>query len=467
MKKLLFALFVLSLPYFSLGQTLLDSRPLKLKNPKSSQQILNAANENGQVFAFAADKERVVALKYNKALFFSDSLSIPRPDKEYEFMAGYSFDENGSPYVYWANEDFTKMQSVYLGFENKASAISVFNLPSNEETIAGTFSKNNAFYIVALPKKENSLKIYVFSKNKLQEKVLDFSAYSFVSHNGKTKKFNEFIQEEGLQFIEEKVLNPLYRSVGISKAYAAPGKLLLTADSPSQTQILEIDLNSFSVSQKIILQQALAKEGGRANSYYAGGNLYQIKANQEEIAIAAAAVESGTVLKRYSATASDTIFFKNSPLYSQTGNKRGRALKNTKKFLQRLSDAELGISAYKTSGPIMLTIGGIRYVSSAGDIILGITAGAAMAAADSGGGNISSFFDGQNRQSIFFESLFDAGFKHQDSQQQPLAFDSLAQFLDENEVALESVFPYRDYFILSYYNAKTKEFVMRKFEDSY
>ncbi|MBC8643509.1 hypothetical protein H9W95_03790 [Flavobacterium lindanitolerans] len=46
-----------------------------------------------------------------------------------------------------------------------------------------------------------------------------------------------------------------------------------------------------------------------------------------------------------------------------------------------------------------------------------------------------------------------------------MAVDYISQFLHENNASLVSVFPYKDYFIMGYYDSKKKEYAMRKFED--
>src|SRR6187402_2456556 len=185
MKKLLFALFVFASFTASFGQTLLASHPLELKKSKSTHQILNAVNSKNQVFIFAADKEKVKVLKYSPYLFFSDSLTINRPDKEYEFMAGYGFENDGNPCLYWASEDFKKMQSVWVNFETKINKIDNFQFEFKDESILNTFSENNSFYILTLPKKEDKLKFYVLNKGEMDEKVLDFSSYKFTNSQGK------------------------------------------------------------------------------------------------------------------------------------------------------------------------------------------------------------------------------------------------------------------------------------------
>lgn len=70
-----------------------------------------------------------------------------------------------------------------------------------------------------------------------------------------------------------------------------------------------------------------------------------------------------------------------------------------------------------------------------------------------------------NSQSIYFESYFDTNFKHVITPFQPLYIDALGDFLNKNHPSVQNIIPYQNYVILNYYDSKTKEFVMRKFED--
>lgn len=465
MKKLLFTLLALyGFSTCSFGQTLLATHPLELKKATSSHQILNAVNNQNQVFAFASDKESLRALKFNNALFFKDSLSAVRPDKSYEFMAGYSFEDNGNPYLYWASADYFKIQSVYFDFENKTTTTTEFRFPYKEEEILSVFSENNSFYVLTQFKKEDKLKFYSFNKGKVEEKIIDFSSYKFLDEDGKTSTFNKLISENSIEKIDTKSLNPLFQSASKIKFYILSNRMILTFDSLSRTQLFDINLDTFNMTEKTIPSATLVTGVGESNSYFHQDKLYQIKTNDEQLVIAAVDIASGETLKSYSVGQKDTISFKNSPLYSQTGNERGQEIKNTKKFLQKLRNCHVGISVYKTPNAIMVTAGGIRNISSSGGLILGISAGIAMISAG-GYYPVDYLFDAQNLQSIYFEGLFDEKFEHKNMQQQGLAVDYISQFQHENNISLVSVFPYNDYFIMGYYDSKKKEYALRKFED--
>lgn len=166
MKKILFALFVLTTFTASFGQTILNSHSINLRGSRNNHQILNAVNLQKEVFSFASDKEKLTVLKYNEALFFKDSLSLNRPDKEYEFIAGYSFENNGNPRVYWASKDFKKVKSIMFDFDSNTSKIDDFQFAFTDESILNIFSENNFFYILTLPKAKDSLKFMLCEKAK-------------------------------------------------------------------------------------------------------------------------------------------------------------------------------------------------------------------------------------------------------------------------------------------------------------
>lgn len=463
MKKLLFALFVLT-TFTSFGQTILASHSLELKKPRENQQLLNGVNLRKEIFTFVADNEKLSVFKYNKFVFFSDSLTLKRVEDDYEIMAGYSFENNGNPCVYWSNENFSKLKSVMIDFENRTTKVDNFSFDFKNESILAVFSENNFFYILTLPTSEDKLKIYALRKGELYEKSIDFSSFKFLDSNGKTITFNKLIQESGLEMIDVKSVNPLFQTVGKSKIYIDRNKMVVTFDAISRTQVFQIDLNSFSVDEKVIPQQMLVKPG-KSNSYFHQNKLYQLKVNDEELALASIDLNTEAVTNRYYVDAKEDITFRNSPFFTQTGNQSGREMKTTKKFLQRLNSSEIGLSVYRTPTDIMVTAGGIRNVNSTGSILLGITAGAAMVATGTGA-DISDMFDGQDLQSTYFEGLFNDKFEHQKWEQLPLAIDGISQFINENKLNLHSVFSFENYFILNYYDAKKKELVWRRFEDA-
>jgi hypothetical protein len=464
MKKLYFTLFLLPVCWLGFGQTILNSHSINLKNSRDNHQILNAVNSQNQVFLFATDKQNTTILKYNNYLFFTDSIKTERPNKDFDFMSGYAFDKKGNPILYWASEDFKKVLYVWYDFESNSNKTNEFNFYFKNEIILKTFTQKDNFYILSLLEDQNKLKFYIFSEGIFSEKLIDLSGYKFITEKGKQQSLDQLLRVNKLTQIDTKFLNPLFESVGNSKLYLEQNNLFLTFDSFLQTQLLKINLDDFSISEQIFQHENSEKSTVKSNSFLYKNILYQLKTTKEELAISATNIKTEEILNKYNASIKDSISFRNSPFISQTGNQKVKFLKNSKKFLQRLNSSQIGLSVYETPSAIMVTVGGVRNVNSTGDIILGITASIALVATGNGD-DLGMFLGDSNLQTTLFEGFFNDNFQHQNTTQNQLAADLISQFLNENKVSLANAFSFDNYFILSYYDSKNKEIVLRKFED--
>ncbi len=459
MKKTLVALLLFTC-YTSFAQTLLATHPLEMKGSSNHEIFTVTDTAYSQLAVFAADKESMTATRFNGAVFFTDSLSTPRPDKEYTYMAGYSFDGN-RPGVYWADGNLKKIQGVYFDFENKIVARMLFDMPyEKDEEILSSFSENNSFYIITLHPSKDELKFYIFNKGTYEVKTADFSAYSFVTSSNKKATINQLLSASPLQKIETKTFNDLLTCSSKMKFYMLPDKMLITLDhNPAFTQLFTIDTKTFTVAGRIIPQATFTEEAD-ANSYYLEGVLYRIKLNSDEIGLSALKLDPDREIRSYHATREEAIDFKNSALISQSGNGRPDELRDTKKFLRKIGSDGAAISVYRTPDDILVTAGGVRTVIPAGYVV----AGGVLLMAGGGGG--MDMFDGGQQQTTYFESLFDDNFEHRTYRIERLALDNAGQFTAGNKrVSLQTVIPFKGYYLLGYYDAKAKLYVMRKFED--
>jgi len=470
MKKLLFAFFTLCFANLSFGQTLLTSIDLDLKKASSNHRALHAVNaNNNEVFVFASDKEKLTAIKYNSFIFFKDSLSINRPDKDFEQMAGYSFNEEGTPEIYWSETDFKKIKAISFDLKTRKTAENLFELPFEKELILSSFSENNSYYIMTVSKTEDELKLYVFQDGKMKEKFIDFSEFKILDIRNNPLKLWSLFEENPLEKIEVDELNSLVYACSTAKFYVLNDKIILTFDhNASETQIFEINLETYKLEEKKIAQEVLKTGPGKSNSYLSDGKLYQLKVNENELFLAVKNYTTGELINTLSTSKEEVIAHKNSPLFSQTGKQRQKEFKNTKKFLERLEDSQIGISVYEAQHNSFITIGGIRDVASTGGILLGIASG--VGAVASGG---STFFmddlmEGGSLQVNYFETHLDPKSQYFKKEQEILATDYVAQFLDlKKDISLASTFKFKDHYILGYYDSDAKKYVLRKFQDDF
>jgi hypothetical protein len=450
------------------AQVIQSAQPLELKKSTYYHTALAAPDANySQLVTFVADKEKITAFRYNSVLYFTDSLSTKRPDTDYDLMAGYSYDADRQVTVYWVEDTYTKIQPVSFNFETKAVVTGTpIALSLREENIITAFSDNNSFYLITLPrnnKEEDVLRLYTFSNGRLETHSVDFSGIDLRSISNKEITLNDMLEAYPLQKIDTRAYNGLTSTSSKLKFYISNGEMTFTLDhNAAYTQVLTLNLNTYSLTEKRIPHPQL-QTTGEGNSYLHEGRLYQLKANKDQLALAATDMATGELIKSYAAKSNDSIGFKNSDLVSQTGSGRPKIFKDTKKFLQRLEASTIALSVYQTPDDILVTAGGVRNVIPAGSAILG----AALIAAGGSDALMGEFFDPESQQLNYFEGTFDENFEHRPFRPGMLAVDYLSGFMAANErnMQLVSVFPFGYDVVLGYYDAKAKQYVVRKFTD--
>lgn len=466
MKKIILFLF-LSQCNLLFSQTILATYPLELKKSKEYKQIVNAENTSTHdVFVFASDKETVTILKYNSALFLTHQYSLPRPDLTYKLITGYSFNAEGNPTLYWSSEDLKKVMAVQYDLNSKTTvAILNYDLPFHKESIVCQFQENNTFYILSEKDSEQKMVLYVFEDGKKEEKILDFTSFKFQNKNTELLTMNQILEVCPIEKMETNQFNPLFKGTQKTKLYVLKNRLLLTFDHNfKETQTFDIDLTTFLIQEKRFLKPATKKQTGVSNSFYHEKKMYQLTTNEDELLFEIKDYQSGESIKSNTVSKTDTISFKNSPLWIQMNGQRPRELKNTAKFLQRLLFLNVGLSVYKTPKAILITLGGTNDGQSNYDLSTGINAAIS--------GNFTDVaYDLLNYSgptTVYFESVFDKKLEHSTQVQDPLAVDFISRFEEEHsEVSLPSIIRFKNYYILGYYDTYAKQYTMRKFTDGF
>jgi len=456
-KLLLILLLVCESTLFS--QTILNSYPISMRNSGGYSQILNVENtKTHDVFAFIADDKNLAILQYNKALFLTNELRTSRSNIEDKLIIGYSFDEDGNPTLYWSSEDFKSIVLIKYDMSNKAIKPLKFSFPYSKEYFIATFQKNNVFYLLSKDSAEQTLTLYKFKDDTVEEKPLDFSSFTFQNRNTQPISFNQFIRDYPIEKIEVGDYNPLSRSIKKSKAYMLDNRLVLTFDqNPAKTQIFDVNLQTYEIKEKNFPQSMAEKSRRINNSFFLDDRLYQINTNSEELQLDIKDYNTGETIKNIKVSKNDTIKFKNSPLLLQVEDQKPKEIRKTSTFLKYLSALDIGISTFKNRQNTYVTIGGIPKEARA----------------------YYSFYDdlqpfeinllqfGQN-QTVYFESILDPKFEFIQQRQEPFASDNIYYFLETNKkIRLQNTLPLDDFSILGYYDSAAKQFIMRKFMDGF
>ena len=455
-------MLIVSVMGTSFAQTILNRFPLELKKSSSYYQILNGENQQNDYFAFITEKQKITVLKYNSALFFTDSLSVSRTDKDLDFMAGITFSSDGNPNLYLASKDYENIKSIHFDFGNRSVSDVVYKNEFKNERVIDLFTANNTLQIISISE-ENQLKFISFSTEGKKEKLVSLTPNTSYNEKSKENSFTSLIFENGIVAVDSKLFSPLYVGVSKVKRYLSEKKVALTFDDKFQTTVFEINLDDFSVVKNQFPYEKLEGES-KSNSYLHEGILYQLTANSKALSLSGFDFETKNKIGTYQADSKNEIDFKNSPLLIQSDNGKSRELNKTSKLLKKIDFGNVGLSVYSTPNYDLFTIGGVREVASSGQVALGfgvliggIIGGVAV--------DPNIIIENGNAQSIFFESYFDSNFKHLKAPFRPLYIDALSEFLNKNQPSVQNIYPFKNYAILNYYNSNKKEFVMRKFED--
>jgi hypothetical protein len=465
MKKIILFLILIQCNLL-FSQTILATYPLELKKSKEYKQIVNAENTITQdVFVFASDKETLTILKYNSALFLSNQYKFTRPDLSYITITGYSFNEEGNPTIYWSSQDLKNILAVQYDLITKTTYLSNYYLSYSNESIVTTFQENNTFYILSQKELEQKLKLYIFKDGKKEDKILDFTPFKFQNKSTEVLTLNQILDVCPIEKMETNQFNPLFKGTEKTKLYVLKNRLLLTLDhNYKETQAFDIDLATFEIQEKKFLQPPTKKQTGLSNSYYHENKMYQLTTNEDELLFEIKEYQSSETIKSIPVSKTDTIPFKNSPLWVQMSGQKPRELKNTAKFLQRLLFLNVGLSVYKTPKAILITLGGTNNGQNTLELSKGFNI-------DQYGNYTYSENDLINHSgptTVYFESVFDKKFQHSKQEQEPLAIDFISRFKEEHfEVSLPSIIRYKNYYIFGYYDTYTKQYTMRKFIDGF
>ncbi|MEO7977198.1 hypothetical protein [Flavobacterium sp.] len=477
LKKILLAsLFLNGLISFS--QEIVSSTPINLKKNRDVFQTLN--EDKKEVTLFISDKIKVNALRLNEKMEVIDSLSAERPiPKTYTNMIGYNLN-NDNTRLFWSSNDYEEIFTQLFDLKTREVITKQYSLILKEEKILQKFSGKENFYILSVLKKGNSLKLHIFDKEgTYTQKTIDFNSFRFLNSDNIKSDLYGVLKENLLPFeaplsmqsINVKNPTSLTDSAKKRKCYFNDKQITITIDTNvDYTQVFIIDLETFSVTEKIVRQHSIS--GDRfylsSNSFYFENKLYQVKTSMDQFYFSIKDLDN-TLIKEYDASSEKQIDFKNSEMSLEGSDFGGkRTLTNSSQFIRKINNLNLGISCYHIGQNTLIAFGGVSSEQqSAGQTTMsqfGLI-GALVSLAISNP-TMESFNSYSNRKVVKIEGLFDNEGNHIKGELQPLAFDKIRTYFDKNnDVSSQTLFKMGNFYNLGYYDNKTKEYIFRKFAD--
>ena len=459
--------FIFSLiSLISFSQIKLTSFPIELKRNAENHQMMNFVDENSnEIYTFVTDRETITGIKLNSAVFVSDSLTALKP-LNYINIIGYSFSANHSPILHWITEDNKKMISIEYDFSRNTKEYIATETKFFDENILTSFSNKGIFYIIT-DNDKNDLKLYeIGDENKISP--LETASLDFTTIENNKIKISQIFDENPLARMEGDFYNPLMATAEKVKFYVDDNKVIFTFDlNRSKTEVLEIDLESKTVSKKEYQQPTLENGANQSNSYYLNQRLFQVKSNEKQLFLSITDCKLNTILKKYSLSEKENPFIYSAFLI-QTEQYKSETIGSLKRFLRKIENSNLGFSIFPTNDSYIASFGSNKTSASSGGIAFGI--GVGIGAAILVGTDFVNVgaFDNDRTQSVFLDFDLDANFDIISTQNPILATNIISAFIAQNDnIRLYQSFPYRDYFVLSGYNKKLKEIVLYKFQNDF
>ena len=459
----------------SFSQEIVNATPIELKK---NVQIFQVVNDSArQTTIFMADENRIKAIRLDDKMKFIDSLSTQTPDKNYSKVIGNIPSVNKTT-LFWASSNQKKIFLQSFDSEKNKTLDKSFDLEFKNEVYLQEFSAPNKFIILTLLKKSNTFKLYAFdNKGNLEIKDIDLSSVRFYHRTNLYDTFQEdfmpFERPLSLVKINSEYPTSLLKTAAKRKCYLVENQLIITIDTDQNyTQVIQIDLENYKISSQNILQTPFKNFGTNNlthNSFFMNGKLYQIKSSSNKFYLTIKDMD-GNLAKEYVANADTPIEFKNSEISQQGGDFGGgeRTLETSSQFIRKLNGQNSGISCYQTGENIILTTGSVSSDNSGGtQAVLGQfgVIGALISVAVNSP-SMESFNSYAGRKAVTIFSLFDKDGNHIKGDLQPLAYDKISGFLQENKkVNAQNLFKVGSLYYLGYYDKDAKQFIIRKFTD--
>lgn len=495
-KKLLFT-FVLCSSFFSFSQENIKTftNSLKTTDIDLSDVIPIVNQKNDDISFFLMDSKKIYGYLLNSNFDIKKELSSEKRNKIFNTLVGYSISNENDYNVYLTNTQQDKFASINFSYNNNTSHLKELDLTFRNEKFIQTVVFENKFYLITIIKNSSIIGIYSFdNQGNYKRSKVDLSKHRFIDTKDKNITLHKLITTNGFDVeihkIEEDNPNTIELTSEYTKMYLRKSTVVFTFDKNKNfTQIVTIDLNTFSAKFKQIQKPFFKIKNSykKTNSYLFGKYIFMIAATKEKFTFTVQDYLTGNLLKKYSASLGDSISFKNTPIIQKDNTYDDyREIGKTKKFLQKITKQNIGVSVYQDQNNYHITFGGKKEYTDP----VPRSGGMMMPMGGFGGvpftnfGSVNVFFNPtffaynsytktkstykKNAKSTYIKGLFDKNFNHLEGEIQDNVFDAIDNFNDDNKyksTSGETIFRYKDYYIYGYYSHRVKNYHLIKFKD--
>lgn len=422
----------------------------------NNKESLAISNKNtGELVILVEDSKYTKLYLFDTNFKLKAELKTDRLQKNFKSFVGYSIDNDVYSIVFTDNK-IKRFGILSFNFKTKTLNQDELVVDFEKEKYIKSLTHNDTFYIITASKKSEKVHFYSLSNDKtFKKKTIPFDHFVFANDQNYKKYPVDLFRSVGwfgsgsIVRIDSNSPNSIENTSSKNKLYQTKNELIFTTDVlKGETRIIKVDMNDFSVTSSSFEKPVIfPTEPGfpvsyKHNSFIHNGILYQLSINSKEMKFVAIGLDSKTKLKEINLKKEDSITFKNGPIIQEGGSSfqsaRIRKLEKTSKFLRKVGNSDVGITAYKKSDTLQLTIGGYIVVQSSGAPILvggggaigGAISGAAFALSSAFNPTFGAYGAYSSTKSTYIDCKFDKDFKHIEGDRLENAFDKIKIFED-------------------------------------
>ena len=417
--------------------------------------------ENKDIYAYLSDSN----FKVNSTQF----IKTKNIKSKYNKVLGFSIKQNNY-HVLYTNDSRNKFSILKLDFNNFSGESIEVDLNLDNDLFLDAINYKNKLYILSA-NSDSILNLRVYNNEGFDlvksfelEEIKDETnlistkfQYGLFMFSGKEKT--------NITKIEQRVFNSIEQTSAKNKMYQNDQSIYLTFDvNEVATHLYKIDLEQLNLDYKIYpYPKSKSHEFKNYNSFIFENNIYQIASSKETLKFVISDFDS-KVIKEFNIFKDKKIHFKNSPIIQEGQTAlpfvTTRELEETRKYLRKINNGNIGINVTKNDDNYYLTLGGFQVITQPN-----------MASVNTVNGNFTgynttylSFNSYTTTKSTYFNSILDSNFNHVKGSFESTPFNKIKDYKSTLKYSSgEDVFFHKNDLFFGFFNQKESYYHLLKF----
>lgn len=494
MKQRLFQIGILTIILFkatsTFGQELVVKQPLNMGKANTIRNVINIISDD-EATLIMYDKFNVHLLEFDAEFREKTNSKFIRPATVYEQILGHNINDNDY-HLYFSNKKKNQFFVHSISAVNNKNQWKIIPIKLRKEKYIESLSYNNRFYIFTTVKSSSLLKLYVFEGGQISaRKEFDFSDFQFTESTVYSDLYSAITTSEQLRQTVDITKIDHRNPISIEQAsktsilYFIDGKVIISLDNNRiKTNLITINLTDFSTDIKQFFHQLPQCNDTyiNTNSFLSDGKLFQVQVCRSALTVQSIDIETQEKFAELNGTLSEGINFNNSLIKQEGGTSfytqwTDKELVKPKQILRKMTNSEVGISAYSRDDKLVLTIGGYKEVQQSSGIggFSTMPGGSfstpggvvTMPATTFYNPTMYGYSQYKNSRSVYFKSIVDQDSHfHLKGAISENAYDKMRSFEEtSSKIKNETIFRIGDAYFFGYFKAKEEVYAIHSFRD--